>query len=117
MSDQGDQIDVRRWIEVAEGEIDWVDGALCALGAQPTRDGIELYGLASLDAPSVAEYLRKLAAKLQVVATNLAYLADHAGLSPLAESLKVGACRKVDDSEVDGLTVDEMLDLLAEGGV
>ena len=82
------QIDVDRWVCAAEAEICEIDGALNALGAEPTPEGIDLHGLANLDAPGVAAYLRGLAAKLQVVATNLNYLADHADLTGLAGSLK-----------------------------
>ena len=83
------QIDVDRWVCAAEAEICEIDGALNALGAEPTPEGIDLHGLANLDAPGVAAYLRGLAAKLQVVATNLNYLADHADLTELAASLNL----------------------------
>ena len=116
MGDQGDQIDVRRMIATAVVEVRRVEGALCALGAESSRDGIKMYGLVGLDAPGVAEYLRKLAAKLQVVATNLAYLADHADLAGLVAGLTDGAIKSIDDRTFGGLTVDQMLDLLAEGG-
>ena len=87
------------------------------LGCGVVQGGdIRLYGLASLDVPGVAEYLGRLAAKLQVVATNLAYLADHADLADLVARLQAAENRKFDGVSVDGLTVDEMLDLLAEGG-
>jgi hypothetical protein len=116
MDDQGDQIDVLRGITVAAREVGLVDGALRALGAGSSREDIWLYGLASLDAPSVAEYLRKSAANLQSAATDLAYLADHADLSPLVAQLQAAENRNFDGRTVDGLTVDEMLDLLADGG-
>jgi hypothetical protein len=104
-------IDVGRWICVAEEEICWVDGALNALGAEPTKEGIEIHGLANLDAPGVAEYLRSLATKLQVVATNLTYLADHANLTELAAGLEVAA------SKPDDRTLEELLDLLTDPGL
>jgi uncharacterized protein (DUF2252 family) len=80
---------MRRWVCVAEEEICEIDGALNALGAGQTDEGIVVYDLANLDASGVAEYLRGLAAKLQVVATSLVSLADHADLTDLAASLKV----------------------------
>src|SRR5512135_2555219 len=100
MGDQGDQIDVQRWIAVADRGVCWVDGALCALGAGSSREDIRLYGLASLDVPGVAEYLGRLAAKLQVVAANLAYLADHADLADLVARLQAAENRKFDGVSV-----------------
>jgi hypothetical protein len=64
-------IDALRWITVAEEEVCDVGGALNALGACPAAEGLGIHGLANLDAPGVAAYLKHLAERLQTVVTNL----------------------------------------------
>ena len=85
------QINVNKWLTAAEDEVDDVEGALNALGAEQTAECIKVHGLANLDAAGVAEYLRDLATKLSVVAVNLRYLADHADLTGVVASLRVDA--------------------------
>ena len=85
------QIDVQWWLADAAEAVCDVDGALSALSGDRLGDSLEVYNLANLDAPSVAEYLKNLAARLQVVATNLIHLADNADLAELAASLQIAA--------------------------
>jgi hypothetical protein len=118
-------IDAHKWITVAEEAVCWVDGALDALGACQTAEGIEIHGLANLDPAGVAEYLRVLATKLQAVATNLTHLADHADLTDLAASLRPDG-RTTQASVADvvtthesanplaGKTTEELLDMLVD---
>ena len=84
-----------------------------ALGAEPTREGIGVLGLANLDALGVAERLRGLAAKLQTVATNLIHLAGNADLNSLAERLKI-LTAPVTPGASPGLVSQEVDRLLAE---
>ena len=84
-------IDALRWITVAEEEVCDVDGALNALGACQTREGIVAHGFAGLDAQCVVTHLMLLSSRLQTVASNLGYLADHADLSGVVDSLQINS--------------------------
>jgi hypothetical protein len=131
-------INVDRWIAAAEEEISLVDGALCALGANQTTEGIEIHDLANLDVAGIAAYLKRLAERLQAVATNLIHLADNADLTDIVESLEVPPTTpvrasssvpsvgdtgpaitttrnppaKVDNPVLEGKTVEELFDML-----
>lgn len=88
-------IDVGKWISAAEKDLCWVDGALCALGAEPTDEGIKAHGLSNMGGDALVLELKELAAKLESVARRLNHLADHADLTDLVESLKIGGAGTV----------------------